>query len=178
MKIGFGVPRETRKIDQPVMPLRLGSRDSVSGGAGSESSPSSRDNTTSDRASERPPERQPSSSRSHSRSPHRHRHGHRRRRFRFKHKERNFLAAVCSMVVIVVLCTAMAEPNWFNVRGGGCRDMDKKSIHSMGVYQFFYLGHFEMIDGHSNEKDVASNEKNTQMVYQFSPNAGDSKYYC
>ena len=127
-------------------------------------------------------------SRSHSRSPHRHRHhGHRRRsRFRFKHKERNFLAAVCSMVVIVVLCTAMAEPNWFNMRGGGCRDTDNKAVHTMGVYQFFYIGHFEVVDGHAekdaavktntNTKDAKTNAKSSHQAYQYSPSAGDCKF--
>ncbi len=127
-------------------------------------------------------------SRSHSRSPHRHRHhGHRRRsRFRFKHKERNFLAAVCSMVVIVVLCTAMAEPNWFDVRGGGCRDTDNKAVHTMGVYQFFYLGHFEVLNGHaekiaaaktnSDTKDAKPNAKSSNQAYHYSQTAADCKF--
>ena len=107
-------------------------------------------------------------SRSHSRSPHRHRH-HRRRRFRFKEKERNFLAAVCSMIVIVTLCTALAEPNWFYMRGGGCRSNDdnKSPVHTLGVYQFFYVGHFEETsDGKSHAPQFE------KVVYHY--NGGNS----
>ena len=112
-----------------------------------------------------------SSTRSHSRSPHRHRHHHhgRRRRLRFKHRERNFLAAVCSMVVIVTLSTAMAAPNWFFLKGGGCRDKMNNAVHTLSVYQFFYMGHFteEVADG--GKGDV------TKTEYRFSPNAADGK---
>ena len=109
-----------------------------------------------------------SHSRSRSRSPHRHRHHHgRRRRFRFKHRERNFLAAVCSMVVIVTLSTAMAAPNWFYLRGGGCRDKMDNPIHTLSVYQFFYMGHFtERVADHGHGKV-------TETEYRYSPNPAD-----
>ncbi|XP_074641549.1 transmembrane protein 127-like isoform X2 [Tubulanus polymorphus] len=58
------------------------------------------------------------------------------RRRHMKHKERNFLAAACSMVIIVILCTALAEPHWIYLKGGGC---DKNSL---GVFQFFHVGEF------------------------------------
>ena len=113
-----------------------------------------------------------SSTRSHSRSPRRYRHHHhhgRRRRMRMKHRERNFLAAVCSMVVIVTLSTAMAAPNWFFLKGGGCRDKMDNDVHTLSVYQFFYMGHFteEVADG--GKGDV------TKTEYRFSPNAADGK---
>jgi hypothetical protein len=89
------------------------------------------------------------------------------------------------MVVIVVLCTAMAEPNWFNVHGGGCRDKDNNKLHTMGVYQFFYVGHFEILNTH-NEKDATTNTEmkdekgniKTQLAYQYSTNAGDLLIDC
>lgn len=45
------------------------------------------------------------------------------------------------MLVIVVLCTALVEPNWIAVSGGGCKEKH------LGVYQFFYPGYF--LDQHS-----------------------------
>lgn len=54
------------------------------------------------------------SSASRSRSRHRHssqRHSRHNCRMYFKHKERNFAAALCSMITIVLLCTAL-EPDW------------------------------------------------------------------
>ncbi|GAB1604292.1 Hypothetical predicted protein [Argonauta hians] len=62
-----------------------------------------------------------------------HHHNHRRL---LKHRERNILSAVVSMLVIVVLCTALVEPNWIAVSGGGCKEKH------LGVYQFFYPGYF------------------------------------
>ncbi|ELT98562.1 hypothetical protein CAPTEDRAFT_226347 [Capitella teleta] len=74
---------------------------------------------------------------------------HRRRHiFRFKRKESNILAAVVNMVVMLLLCTAMAEPQWFYLRGGGCRHTNLavpsqyESIHYLGVTQFLYMGQF------------------------------------
>ncbi|XP_048249210.1 transmembrane protein 127-like [Haliotis rufescens] len=63
-------------------------------------------------------------------------------RFRFKLKERNYPAAVCSMITIVLLCVSMAEPRWISLRGGGCSLADTKNgyLHSLGVNQFFYSG--------------------------------------
>ena len=121
-------------------------------------------------------ERSERTSRSHSRSPHRHRHSHhhshRRRRFRFKQKERNFIAAICSMVVIVILCTAMAERDWFSLRGGGCKDANSnRSIHSLGVYQFFYTGDFRRT---ISPKD--SGVRKPSFVYNFSPYRRDGKH--
>ena len=113
--------------------------------------------------------------RSRSRSPHRHRHHHhyhgRRRRLRFKHRERNFLAAVCSMVVIVTLSTAMAAPNWFFLKGGGCRDKMDNPVHTLSVYQFFYMGHFTEEVANGGKGDV------TKTEYRFSPNAVDGTFY-
>ncbi|CAH1783039.1 unnamed protein product [Owenia fusiformis] len=64
-----------------------------------------------------------------------------RRRHRYKHRERNFVAAVCTTIVIVTISTALAEPNWFYLRGGGC------NTKYLGVFQFFYIGSFEQSSG-------------------------------
>ena len=113
-----------------------------------------------------------SDTRSYSRSPHRHRHHHhgRRRRLRFKPRERNLLAAVCSMVVIVTLSTAMAAPNWFFLKGGGCRDKMDNAVHTLSAYQFFYMGHFTKEVANGGKGDV------TKTEYRFSPNAGDGNF--
>lgn len=71
-----------------------------------------------------------------------HRHHRSRSRFcRCKHKETNFLAAMCSMVVVVLVCTSLAEPEWFFVSGGRCRDL-RQPISYLGVKTFFYQGKF------------------------------------
>lgn len=72
-----------------------------------------------------------------SQSYHRSRHG----RLLLKYKERNFLAAICSMAVIVILCSALAEPDWIYVRGGGC------NVEKIGVHQFFFNGYFDYQTG-------------------------------
>ena len=100
-----------------------------------------------------------------SRSRHRDResrsHSRFRSRFRFKHKERNFAAAVCSMVSIVVMCVALAEPKWISLKGGGCglEYRTPGGLHFLGVFQFFYTGHFI-----------------TTEQYKYGPAHTDSKY--
>ena len=71
------------------------------------------------------------------------------------------------MVVIVTLSTAIAAPNWFFLKGGGCKDAVNNPVHTLSVYQFFYMGHFteEVADGRKG--DV------TKTEYQFSPNKAD-----
>lgn len=94
------------------------------------------------------------SERSRSRSRHRHRSPRRHRnRLLFgssKNKESNFLAAVASMIVVVLICTALAEPQWFYIRGGGCRDQNEHSINYLGMNQFIVTGHFLPVDASSS----------------------------
>ena len=71
------------------------------------------------------------------------------------------------MMVIVTLCTALAEPNWFYVRGGGCRDKNTKSLHSLGVYQFFYMGHFQ---------EESKSQPHT-LTYHYSASPEDGMLY-
>ncbi|GAB6030981.1 hypothetical protein CHUAL_007804 [Chamberlinius hualienensis] len=60
-----------------------------------------------------------------------------RRRWREKTQERNIVAAVLSIGVIVVLSSSLAQPKWFYLKGGSC------TVPYLGVYQFFYFGYFE-----------------------------------
>ena len=78
-------------------------------------------------------------------------------RFYPKERERNFFAAACSMVVIVILCTALAEPKWISMRGGGC------NLDHLGVYQFFSSG--------------VSDNTPTRPVYHYSASSIDQSKY-
>lgn len=71
------------------------------------------------------------------------------------------------MVVIVTLSSAMAAPNWFYLRGGGCQDKSSNPVHTLSVYQFFYMGHFTEEVTNGGKGDV------TKMEYRFSPDATD-----
>jgi len=60
-----------------------------------------------------------------------------RRRWRSKGRERNIIASLLSVVVIILLCTSLSQPRWFSLKGGGCD-------HSyIALYDFFYIGSFE-----------------------------------
>lgn len=41
------------------------------------------------------------------------------------------------MIVIVILCTALAESKWISLSGGGC------NLSYIGACQFFFNGFFE-----------------------------------
>lgn len=62
-----------------------------------------------------------------------------RGRWQRKDRERNLPAAVLSIIVVATLATALAQPRWFYLKGGGC------SQHFIGVRQFFSLGKFESL---------------------------------
>ena len=121
-------------------------------------------------------ERETSSRRSRSRrSRSRHRSHHRshhrsRTRFRVKAKEKNFASAICNMVTIVTLCTALAEPRWISLQGGGCK-VENKPLKHLGTFQFFYPGKFL-----AQERDFTDNSI-AHIVYQFGSNVKDSKYF-
>jgi len=105
-------------------------------------------------------------------SPRRRHRRQRRRRFRFKQKERNFVSALCSMVAIVNLCTAMAEPSWFHIRGGGCRNNAGRPIHTIGIYEFFYPGHFELESPHQTASSAS------QFSYRYGASTEDVLHDC
>lgn len=61
------------------------------------------------------------------------------RRVQLKERERNFPASLLSITVIATLSTALAQPRWFFLKGGGC------SRTFIGVQDFFYMGYFETV---------------------------------
>lgn len=61
------------------------------------------------------------------------------RRMQLKERERNIPAAILSIIVIATLSTALAQPRWFYLKGGGC------SRQFIGVQDFFYMGYFESV---------------------------------
>ncbi|KAK6185788.1 hypothetical protein SNE40_007941 [Patella caerulea] len=123
--------------------------------------------------------RDTSTRRNRSRSRTRSRHGHRegrshashRSRIRFKHKERNFAAAVCSMITIVILCTALSEPRWISLRGGGCTLLHGGDLHYLGAFQFFYNGQF--YQDQNSHATATVNE-----IYKYGPNANEMMSNC
>ena len=66
------------------------------------------------------------------------------------------------MLAIVVLSTALAEPDWINLKGGGC-EIRGEPGHHLGATQFFYPGHFFEEDG-----DIMDHQN-----YQFGPEPDD-----
>ncbi|KAK8750719.1 hypothetical protein OTU49_014970 [Cherax quadricarinatus] len=70
----------------------------------------------------------------------------RRRQQVFKDNGKNLISGVVSIVVIVVVCACMSQPQWFWLDGGGC------TTHTIGLYLFFHPGHFQPVEG----KDVGS----------------------
>lgn len=54
-----------------------------------------------------------------------------------KDRERNLPAALLSVLVSVLLCTSLAQPRWFYLKGGSC---PRKYV---GIYEFFYIGNFD-----------------------------------
>ena len=81
------------------------------------------------------------------------RHGSRRG---FKQRECNLAAAICSMLAVVTLCTALAEPRWFRLIGGGC------NFRTLGVGQFFSFGSFELL---SNRESICKVSKSREYIY-------------
>jgi len=65
---------------------------------------------------------------------------HRHRLCRFKRKEGNYMSAMCHVIVIVLMCIALAESRWFYVRGGRCSDVHQAAVNYLGVKTFFYQG--------------------------------------
>ncbi|XP_035229317.1 transmembrane protein 127-like [Stegodyphus dumicola] len=52
---------------------------------------------------------------------------------------RNIVAAVFSALLIVLLIMALALPNWYHLKGGGC------TRQVLGTEQFFYVGSFKAV---------------------------------
>jgi hypothetical protein len=90
------------------------------------------------------------------------------RGWRLKKKESNFVAAACSMIVLVLICTAMAEPQWIYIKGGGCRqNVELAPVHYLGLNQFFYMGEFiHLGEGHTS----------AYTYYKYGPNPDEGTY--
>lgn len=92
---------------------------------------------------------------------------HRRRERRVfglcvKKKNGNLLASVFDMTVVVLLSTALAEPGWFTLHGGGCyrliTDSDvRRDVQHLGLSSFFPMGSF-----------IADNPAAASYYYKFS----------
>jgi len=70
------------------------------------------------------------------------------------------------MIVIVAMCTALVEPQWFTVYGGGCRDGTGDPISYIGMAEFFSTGKFLPV---KQTDDQVTPE--TKYIYKF----GDTK---
>jgi len=112
-----------------------------------------------------------SSTGSRSRSRHRSASSHQHRcRSHFRHSERNFAAASCSMITIVILCTSLV-PNWIHMNGGSCHLLQnaKGTLHTLSTRQFFYNGHFYKNFPMTVEGDT---------VYKFGDGVNDIMVNC
>ena len=47
---------------------------------------------------------------------------------------------MCHMIVIVLVCLALAESRWFRVQGGRCSDARHTTVSYIGIKTFFYQG--------------------------------------
>ena len=112
-----------------------------------------------------------SSGRSRSRSRHRHSHTSGRRgsrhssRQNHKPSERNVQSALCSMVTIVILCTALAEPRWVSIEDGHCTLPKGRTLNYLGVFHFFSVGYIMY-----NDPNVA---KNVEVIVEYRYGSGE-----
>lgn len=77
------------------------------------------------------------------------------------------------MIAIVTLCTALSEPRWISLHGGGCTIGDKETTTStgldhLGAYQFFYPGKFLAVN-----TDVTDG-----TLYQYGPSSTAYMHNC
>ena len=72
------------------------------------------------------------------------------------------------MVAIVILSTALAEPNWISLKGGGC-ELNGEPLGRLGTDQFFYPGRFL-----AKEKEFSDNTI-VHQIYQFGPDENDRR---
>lgn len=102
------------------------------------------------------------------------RHGSRHHsRQNHKRRERNFPSALCSMISIVILCTALAEPRWVRIDNGHCTVPKERALNYLGVFQFFYFGDIVYDDPNIDHKHV-----DVIVEYRYGPGLNDRKFYC
>ena len=109
------------------------------------------------------------SRRRHSQSSGRHGSRHHSRQ-NHKRRERNFPSALCSMISIVILCTALAEPRWVRIDNGHCTVPKERTLNYLGVFQFFYFGDVVYDDPNIDHKHV-----DVIVEYRYGPGLNDSK---
>ncbi|XP_067126468.1 transmembrane protein 127-like [Centruroides vittatus] len=85
------------------------------------------------------------------------------RRMQVKERERNIPAAILSIIVIATLSTALAQPKWFYLKGGGC------THEYIGVQEFFYMGYFESV------KSTKMKDSDMYFIYH---GYNDEMKYC
>ena len=60
------------------------------------------------------------------------------------------------MIVVVLICTALAEPQWFYVHGGSCRDQNGHTVEYLGMHMFLTDGNFMDVDAVKDGSDVTT----------------------
>lgn len=115
-------------------------------------------------------------SRSHSRHRRSHHSGSHGSRHHSRHNrksgERNFPAALCSMISIVILCTALAEPRWVSIDNGHCVLPKGRPLSYLGVFQFFSVGYIVY-----NDPDIDP-KMNVIVEYRFGSGEDDRMINC
>ena len=74
------------------------------------------------------------------------------------------------MIAIVILSTALAEPNWISLKGGAC-ELNGEPLNRLGTDQFFYPGRFL-----PREKEFAD-DSIAHEIYQFGPDISDRMFF-
>ena len=76
------------------------------------------------------------------------------------------------MFSMVAVCTALVEPQWFKVYGGGCRDGSGKAISYIGLSDFFKTGNFEAVKPSDQEGKYT-----TKYIYRFGETDDSGEYH-
>lgn len=69
--------------------------------------------------------------------------------------ERNVIAAIFSAKVILLVIMALALPNWYYLKGGGC------ARHVIGNEEFFYISSYETL----SVPEVNENRSYSKLAY-------------
>lgn len=78
------------------------------------------------------------------------------------------------MIAIVILSTALAEPKWISLKGGGCQKLNGDPLYRLGTDQFFYPGHCD-----PQEIPFAAHESDLcELSYQYGPDSSDKMVSC
>ncbi|XP_027209232.2 transmembrane protein 127 [Penaeus vannamei] len=86
----------------------------------------------------------------------------RRQQVRRDH-DKNIMSGVVSIIVIVVVCACLSQPQWFWLDGGGC------TTHTIGLYMFFHPGEFHVTE------DTTYSPSTSHLIYYAN---GHKLKYC